>query len=101
MTKLRVIDLDVWGNAEDGYEIENFFNVGVLEFPRKKDVYDIPEKLIKKKLVENGYFPSSALRKIELNSCSSMSYFYQVEEKKTGRPLFHLYELETETEVTK
>ena len=90
MIKLKVLDLDVWGNEKDGFEINNWLTIGVIEFPRKTDAYDIKVSSIKKKLVTEGYLVSSAIRKVELDDCSSMSFFYQVLEKKTGRPLYQI-----------
>lgn len=90
MIKLKVVDLDVWGNETDGFEINNWFNLGILEFPRKKDAYDIKTSSIKKKLVTEGFLKPSAIRKVDLDDCSSMDFFYQVIEKKTGKPIYHI-----------
>lgn len=90
MIKLKVIDLDVWGNQEDGFEINNFFNVGEIEFPKKSDPYSISKSLLKTKLVSGGFLKPEAKRKIDLDDCSYADFFYQVIEKKTGKPLYNI-----------
>ena len=90
MIKLKVIDLDVWGNQEEGFEINNFFNIGEIEFPKKSDPHSISKSLLKTKLVSGGFLKPEARRKIDLDDCSSMDFFYQVTEKKTGKPLYNI-----------
>jgi hypothetical protein len=90
MVTLKIVDLDVWGNAEDGFEVNNFFNLGEITFPRKSDPYTISKRSIKSKLVKEGFILSTATRKIELDDFSSMDFFYRVIERKTGKPLFDI-----------
>lgn len=90
MVKLKIIDLDVWGNSEEGYEINNFIPIGTLEFHNAKEPFDISKNKLKKVLVSAGFIKKTFKNKIELDDCSSMSYFYQVLEKKTYKPIYNI-----------
>ena len=92
MVTLKIVDLDVGGNAEDGFEV-NKFNLGEITFPRKSHPYAISKRVIKSKLVKEGYIPSTATRKVGLVDSSSMDFSYRVIrviEIKTGKPLFYI-----------
>ena len=35
MRKLRVISYDTWGNPDEGFEVNNLFEIGVIEIREK------------------------------------------------------------------
>jgi len=89
MTTLKIINLDVWGNEEEGYEINDFIPVGTIEVD-VKDPYDISTEKLVDLLVDENYIRPSAKKLIELSDFGYADYFYQVSEKKTGRPLYNI-----------
>ena len=89
MVKLKVIDLDVWGNEEDGYEINNFHHIGTIEVP-VDNPYDISEEKLKELLIDENFIRHSAKELIELSDLGYADYFYQVTEKKTDKPIYNI-----------
>ena len=87
MEKWQVVDLDVWGNEEDGFEVNNVFRL---------DIYiDLPEDFTKtdviKALKQVGY-----LKKHIQNRQLSMEDnedFILIEQTKNGCPVCYLYKV--------
>lgn len=96
MKKLRVITYDTWGNEQDGFEVNNLFEVGII---------NIEEKLLKKytckqiakyihgKRGHNIWTPYNSsvanylicdLRQVNI---IDQYPFIEIEDKKTGMPL--------------
>lgn len=85
MKKFQVIDyFDVWGNAEEGYEINDQINVGVIEVPDDYGLSSILEAMREKE-----YFNSSAtIDTVELDEYDFECY--NLIGKSSGKPLYGL-----------
>ena len=94
MVKLKVINLDVWGNEKDGFEINNFTSIGTIEVS-VKDPYEITARKLKNLLIKENFIRPSARKLIELSDLGYSDYFYQVIEKKNGRPIYNIQLEET------
>lgn len=86
--QLNIIDLDVLGNQEEGYEINNFHSVGKIEVDEDQNL--LSEEKLRSLLVEHGFIRPSAVSKIDLEDLGYVDFFYQVVEKKTGRPVYNI-----------
>ena len=53
MAKWKVCSLDVWGNNEDGYEVNDIWQVGVIELP--DNIEDCTDQYILKTLQGEGF----------------------------------------------
>lgn len=84
METWRVTSLDVWGNEEDGFEINDWFNVGYIDLP------DAATSAAISALIKGGYLKAEAATLAEADECSSEG-FIEIREKATGRPVFQLY----------
>ena len=89
MVKLKVINLDVWGNEEEGYEINDFIPIGTIEVS-VDDPYDISTDRLIDLLIQEEYIRPSAKELIELSDLGYADYFYQVTEKKTDKPIYNI-----------
>lgn len=76
---------DVWGNEEDGFEINNLSNGGTLEF----DTNEFPSKRqMLEALIDFGFIIEKAtLKDIEFED---LWPFYEFSESKNGYPLGRL-----------
>lgn len=79
-----VYDLDVWGNEEDGYEVNDWWAVGELSFT---DMEIQDDKVILEKMKKAGYLKTSDMRKLEVVADYG---FIQIVERKTGKYLYNL-----------
>lgn len=86
--QLNIIDLDVWGNKEEGYEINNFHSIGKIEVDDDQNL--LSEEKLRSLLVEHGFIRPSAVSKIDLEDLAYVDFFYQVVEKNTGRPIYNI-----------
>ncbi len=76
--KLQVCSLDVWGNEDDGFEVNNVFRTGIDLLPEMDEAYYY------KQIRE--YFP--AIPQFEINW--SDESWADVDDKKTGKPLLQI-----------
>lgn len=79
-----VYDLDVWGNEEDGYEVNDWWAVGELSFT---DMEIQDDKVILEKMKKAGYLKTSDMRKLEVVADYG---FIEIMERKTGKYLYNL-----------
>jgi hypothetical protein len=85
-TTYEVQNLDVWGNRQDGWEINQAFTAGTTELPWNFDAADVCSALKK-----SGHLNDSVRsRQIELDDPSSMGTDVTVLEKKSGKPVYTL-----------
>ena len=75
---------DIWGNAEDGYEVNNqcYEDTGLFL------VNDIEDQLIIDMMIELGYLKDTAIAGVNVNVCN-MGDRIEIEESD-GRPLYGL-----------
>jgi hypothetical protein len=105
MKKLRVISYDTWGNKEDGYEVNNLYEVGVIKISdRLLARYTCKQiaKYIHGKRGHNTWSPYSLnaanylvcdLRRVRVIN----EYpFIELEDKKTGMPVGRIEVVENE-----
>lgn len=105
MRKLRVVSYDTWGNPEEGFEVNNLFEVGIIEIREKLlEKYNCKQiaKHIHGKQGHNTWGPYSLnaanyltcdLRRV--NVIDSWP-FIELEDKKSGMPLGRIEILENE-----
>ncbi len=74
---------DVWGNAKEGWEVNDQFYEGTMEFPEHptdKEICDV--------LKNNGLLNSSDMRRLKIENLGPGSV--EVYQKKGMKPLFGL-----------
>ena len=96
MPKLRVIQYETWGNKEDGYEVNDLFEVGIIEISEKLlEKYDCKQiaKFIHGKRGHNTWSPYN-LNAANYLTCDLRSVrvidnwpSIELEDKKSGKPL--------------
>lgn len=81
----KVHSLDVWGNAKDGYDVNNEFSAGTVEIPEGAT----DEELLK---IFKGEFLDKhlTLRTVEFDNPGSESFF-AIKQRKDGKPVYHVY----------
>lgn len=96
MKKLRVITYDTWGNEQEGFEVNNLYEIGIINIKEKLlEKYSCKQiaKYIHGKRGHNIWTPynSSAanyltcdLRRVNI---IDLYPFIEIEDKKTGMPL--------------
>jgi hypothetical protein len=82
--KYRVVSLDVWGNAEDGYEVNDTRTAGYVELANDADDRDVLDVLI-----DHGYLRAECSPVTVSLEWSDESYC-EVDERATGYPLYQL-----------
>ncbi len=96
MRKLRVIGYDTWGNPDDGFEVNNLFEVGVIEIREKLlEKYTCRQiaKYIHGKRGHNTWSPynlsAANYLTCDLRSVNVIDSWpsIELEDKKTGMPL--------------
>ena len=80
-----VYDLDVWGNEEDGYEVNDWWAVGELSFT-DEEIQD--DKVILEKMKKAGYLKTSDMRKLEV--VADYGFIQIAERGKAGKYLYNL-----------
>lgn len=80
---MKVLSIDAWGNKNDGYEWNNWFNVGTID----KEVFESlkTDKQIAQWFCDNDYTTNSDMRMITIYDDQ---YNIVICKKKTGQPLF-------------
>lgn len=76
--KYKATTLDVWGNQEDGYEINNFFNYQTIDGEDLENFKAFCEEHL-----------MGDPEQYEIDDCSTES-FYEIRVKDTGYPVLHL-----------
>lgn len=85
MAKYRVVSYDVWGNAKDGYEVNDTYPTGLsVELPANPS-----DREIMQALKEVGYIKKST-RLAQLMIDGEPRFSFYVDEAKDGRPLCEL-----------
>lgn len=80
---MRVLSIDAWGNKQDGYDWNNWHNVGTiskLDFEALKT-----DKQIAQWFMDNGFTTTSDMRQITIEDDQ---HNIVICEKKSGQPLF-------------
>lgn len=83
--KYMVMSLDVWGNAEEGFEKNDWFNVGYIELPSTHSHGDIIGELFHK-----NYLSKQGRELAEVFDYNAMGEYLEVIDKNTARPLYDL-----------
>ena len=78
MNAYNVISIDAWGNAEDGYDWNNWYNVGTIDV----DI-NAPEQAILQAMVDAGF-----ITKTDGGMVEDDLYNLVIKDAKTGEPLF-------------
>ena len=84
MVKYTVCSLDVWGNAEDGYEVNDSFRIGSIEIDQ-----DCSDLKVIETLIDAGYLDSCAMELAEVE-CSD-EHFIHIRQKSDTRPVLNLF----------
>jgi hypothetical protein len=84
MPKWRVLSLDVWGNPEDGFEVNDRYGIGKIELPE-----DYTDAQLLRVLKDAGFVrPYVTLARIEIEDDGAG--LISLDQKKDGRPVFQL-----------
>jgi hypothetical protein len=81
--KYRVCGLDVWGNEDDGFEVNDSHDIGFIEIEN-----NCSDEQIIKSLVDKGFLNAAALELAEVDFVGNEAIF--INEKDTGRPSLNL-----------
>jgi hypothetical protein len=86
-TKQRwhVLSLDVWGNAKEGYDINDYFSAGWL--PDDADLSS-DQTILRALKDERVFAPHVQARHLHFDH--SAEGYISIERKRDGRPLIHL-----------
>lgn len=87
----EVMSLDVWGNEKDGYDVNNWFHAGWLEFddyPSENDIF--------KALKSEGLIGDKVRRSaVYIDPASSDGYYEVADNRKTKgtwmQPIYQVY----------
>lgn len=80
---MKVLSIDAWGNKQEGYQWNNWFNVGEIN---KADFEALKtDKAIATWFKDNGFTTSDDMRQITIEDDQ---YNVVICEKRTGKPLF-------------
>ena len=74
----KVLSIDAWGNAADGYEWNNWFNVGIIEIDINSN-----ETIIMQTMFDAGFITDSSGGYVDDDQ-----YNLVICDKKTNEPLF-------------
>lgn len=87
MIKWKVIDhWDVWGNATDGYDVNDSMHVGEIYLEEDFDTQDVLEAM-----VEAGYLNEDLLeRDNALDIKIEWETYIEIDDASDGKPLFSL-----------
>ena len=85
--RIKVFSLDVWGNADEGFEINDLWSAGTIECD---DPYD--DKAIVDALIDAGYLRDAARGRVrvEYDGNALDETRTPVEDAETGEPLYLL-----------
>ena len=80
---MKVLSIDAWGNKTEGYEWNNWFDVGTID---KTDFEAIKtDKQFATWFMDNGYTTTDDMRQITIDDDQ---HNICICEKKTGRPIY-------------
>ena len=83
MTKWKLLTLDVWGNTDDGYEVNDVRNQGIFEMPKWSS-----NKVLLAIIDDMVGISHPDLAEIEWLDES----FIEIRDSETGMPIFHCME---------
>jgi hypothetical protein len=83
MSKFAVVSLDVWGNVEEGFEVNDQWKIGTVEFDA-----DASDEEIVNVLIEDGYLTNGT--KAEDLDFDGDDSFIMISAAETGLPIFNL-----------
>jgi hypothetical protein len=84
MAKYEVCSLDVWDNAEEGYDVNDVFKIGTIDLG--EDVSDLE---ILTALVDAGFLDACATELGEVEYCGDG--FLHIRVKSDCKPVLNLY----------
>jgi hypothetical protein len=80
----EVRSLDVWGNAEEGYDVNDSFSIGTIELSES-----MSDKEILQALVKEGYLDDRAMELGEVDQASDE--FIHIYVKSDMKPVLNLF----------
>ena len=80
----EVCSLDVWGNAEEGYDVKDVYKIGVVELDE-----DMADSEILQACVDQGFLDDCAVELGEVET--SDGAFITISVKSDGKPVLNLY----------
>lgn len=90
MKQYKVISYDVWGNEDDGFEVNNaFYTPYTVEITDRDN-----DQAIVRKLIDVGYCSEEALRELELDPHIDHSHTIYLVERKNCKPFCELRPIE-------
>lgn len=78
MKTYKVLSIDAWGNQEDGYDWNQWYNAGTIDL----DI-NASNEVILKAMFDNGYITNS-----DLGDVDDDQYNLVIIDKETREPLF-------------
>jgi hypothetical protein len=84
MAKYRIWSLEVWGNEEDGFEVNDRWEVGSVELADDATCADVVKALIAKGLIT----PKTTHEQVDMDDASDVDLL--LDDATTGEPLFQL-----------
>jgi hypothetical protein len=85
VSTFEILSLDVWGNEQDGFDVNNIFSTGI----KLKLKENCSDKDICKALKTAGYL-KKGIRTKSLSIDGDFDYNLYIDEAKNGRPFCHL-----------
>lgn len=82
----KVYGLDVWGNAKDGYEVNDRYSIGTIDLPKEFD----NARLIEELLAEDLLIKNSVKKYLKHIEIDDSNYPQTIFVDCKGKPLFHL-----------
>jgi hypothetical protein len=82
--KYAVCSLDVWGNSEEGYDVNDVFKIGTIDLGE-----DMSDLEILTALVDTGFLDACATELGEVESCGDG--FVHIRVKSDYEPILNLY----------
>ena len=89
MYQFKVLSIDVWGNARDGWEENDYFNAGTIE---TKSEYPDARELFKALRAADILAPAKHARGLVINDYNNDREFFTVC-RANGKPLLQLSRL--------
>ena len=80
--EFKVLSIDAWGNSEDGWEWNNWFNVGNIELS-ESEMDD--ERLTIARMIDQGFLRPGVEKKVYVNDDQ---YNLVIVDKETHEPIF-------------
>lgn len=86
MIRFELYTLDVWGNAAEGYEVNDSFRQGTIELPEQYTHSQVLDAIDARIGVRGREFAEFTVDDGD---------FLEISESNTGMPVFHLYRRES------